>query len=276
MSISINDLQKIDVTDYPILHQCTAHEDASNRYRQIPTASMVHAIEQEGWIPHQVVENKVLKPSRDGFQTHRVLFHNPDLPTVNGSIPRIMLTNSHDAKKSYQIAIGILRFVCANGMLVSTNWSDYKVKHTGNAINDALEATKKLTANASRVAASIEGFSSIQVNRDLRLAFNREAAKLRYDEKLVEIEPTAKYLDNPNRHADQENDLWSLYNRVQENLIRGKHRYLPKKTEENAWPTSKKAREIKAFEASDKINKGLWELAERFAAPNGQQLDMFV
>lgn len=274
----IEQLQRIDTQNHPILYRENGHSDTSKRYQAIPTISMVKKIESEGWIPHEIIENNVRKPNREGFQTHRVFFHHPDLPTVNGTIPRIMLTNSYDARKAYTISLGLLRFVCANGMFVSTNWSSYSVTHTGDAFSEALKATQALTENAPKVVQSIEKFLSIQTDRDLRLAFNREAIQLRHNKKEIEIEPTARYLDSPNRFYDHDSDLWTLFNRVQENMIRGKYRYLPKKTDENPWPRSKKAREIKAIDASDKVNKGLWELTEKFAGliSEPKQLSLLV
>lgn len=274
---SIHDLTPIDVTNHPILFNCNGHENTSKKYRVIPTASMIKLIMRYGWIPHEVIVNDVRKPNREGYQTHRVFFHHPDLPIVNDTIARIMLTNAYDARKSYIIALGALKFACANGMYIANHWSEERVVHSGDALERAITATHRLTENAEKVTHSIERFSNVTVDRDDCLTYNREAIKLRYDEKKIDIRQTIQALDNPNRYVDQESNLWSLFNRVQENILRGKHRYMPKKTDDNPWPQFKKARAIKGIDASDKINRGLWELTERFAVPSKpKQLELIV
>ncbi len=62
------------------------------------------------------------------------------------------------------------------------------------------------------------------------------------------------------RSADLSNDLWTVYNRVQESLIRGGLRYVDKDGD------FKTLRKISSIDSVSKVNKELWNLAKGFAA----------
>lgn len=62
------------------------------------------------------------------------------------------------------------------------------------------------------------------------------------------------------RSADLSNDLWTVYNRAQESLIRGGLRYVDKDGD------FKTLRKVSSIDTVSKINKELWNLAKSFAA----------
>ena len=64
---------------------------------------------------------------------------------------------------------------------------------------------------------------------------------------------------DPVRVEDKGDDLWSVFNVVQEKIIEGDFNY-------NAGGRSRKARQIKNFNQDLKINKGLFDLALEFAS----------
>jgi hypothetical protein len=72
----------------------------------------------------------------------------------------------------------------------------------------------------------------------------------------------------PNRFEDRGQDLWTLFNTAQEKLIRGGARVLShtKATRQRGYPTIRKARAISSLPESIRINRQLWDLAEKVAA----------
>jgi hypothetical protein len=63
----------------------------------------------------------------------------------------------------------------------------------------------------------------------------------------------------PKREEDNKNDLWTVFNVVQENFIRGGLEY----TSSRGRKTSLKG--LKSIMAVNQVNTKLWELAEQFS-----------
>jgi hypothetical protein len=55
------------------------------------------------------------------------------------------------------------------------------------------------------------------------------------------------------RYDDQKNDLWTTYNRVQENVIKGGIRQVNRR----------KSRGVNGIDENLRLNKALWTLAEQ-------------
>jgi hypothetical protein len=62
---------------------------------------------------------------------------------------------------------------------------------------------------------------------------------------------------NVERDADHGNDLWAVFNRVEEKIINGGYSYGRK---------NRKARSIKNFQQDIALNEQLWELAGQYLA----------
>ncbi|MEZ6593978.1 DUF932 domain-containing protein [Klebsiella pneumoniae] len=67
----------------------------------------------------------------------------------------------------------------------------------------------------------------------------------------------------PRRYEDKKDDIWTTYQRVQENLIKGG---LPGRTEKGKRTTT---RPVKAIDGDVKLNKALWLIAEKFRTLKG-------
>ena len=63
------------------------------------------------------------------------------------------------------------------------------------------------------------------------------------------------------RREDTGNDLWSVFNRVQENTVRGGLRFRNEETGRR-----NRTREVKGIDQNIRLNRALWELAEKMAS----------
>ena len=91
------------------------------------------------------------------------------------------------------------------------------------------------------------------------MAFANAALQLRYpnDEAGNDTAPILpEKLLAVRRHEDRENTLWSTFNKVQENFIRGGLRGTNKKGGRMT------TREVKSVNEDLRLNKALWQLAE--------------
>jgi len=243
----------------PSLFTSEPHFKVSNKYHFIPTIEVVEKIQQHNWHPVSVQEASVRDLSKDGYQRHYVRFrHISDLLNPKENAIELLLFNSHDRTSAFSLSAGVYRFVCANGLVVASNTIDsYKIKHLGNRANDVTEAINHISSYAPKLKRKIEDFSAIEMNENEKLAFAEAALPLRFEEQLY-IEPSQ--LLTPHREADEKDDLYTVFNVVQENLIRGSlkghNRYSGRVF------TSKP---VKSIQKDVEINKGLWELTEYFA-----------
>ena len=81
------------------------------------------------------------------------------------------------------------------------------------------------------------------------------ALELRYDTATAPAPVTASQILEPRRYADNKNDLWTSFNRVQENLIRGGQ------TGRNKQGKRTKTRAITGMDQDVKLNRALWVLS---------------
>jgi hypothetical protein len=89
--------------------------------------------------------------------------------------------------------------------------------------------------------------------------FATEALKVRLGEERVATADEIAELLRPRRTADEGNDLWKTFNRVQESVMRGGGMFLD---------SNGKLRKMKAttnIMVEAEMNKQLWALAESFA-----------
>ena len=99
-------------------------------------------------------------------------------------------------------------------------------------------------------------FKNKQLSEDQKQKFALEALGLRFDtdNKTFHVD---EFL-TPTRKEDEGNDLWSVFNLVQEKLVNGMVDY-------RAGSKNRKARRIKNFQQDVKLNSELYELALAYA-----------
>jgi len=95
-----------------------------------------------------------------------------------------------------------------------------------------------------------------QMTWDEKEKFALEAIGLRIDPKTQTI--SVSELLEPTRKEDQGDDLWSIYNVVQEKLIHGMYNYAN-------GEKVRKSRPIKNFQQNMKVNSDLYKLALQYA-----------
>ena len=243
----------------PTLFTEQPHYEVSNKYHFIPTIKVVDEIRQHNWHPVSVQEANVRDTDKDGFQHHYVRFrHISDLLSPKENAIELILQNSHNRTRAFKISAGVYRLVCSNGLIVASDTFDsYKIKHLGNRASDVTEAIHHISTYAPKLKCKIDDFSAIGMNESEKLAFAQAALPLRFEEHHF-VEP--EQLLVPHREEDEKNDLYTVFNVVQENLIRGNlkghNRYSGRAF------TSKP---VKSIQKDLTINKGLWELTEHFA-----------
>ena len=253
--LTINQLQE----QAPALFTEQPHHEVSDMYHFIPTIDVVQEIKAHNWHPVSVSQANVRDEDKEGTQQHLVRFrHFDDLLNPQENAVELLLFNSHDRSKSFSISAGIYRFVCSNGLIIADSvFETYKIKHLGDRENDVVTAVNNITAIKPILMDKINTFESIALTPLEKESFAKSSIPLRFD-KHLSIDHQDLLI--PHREDDTNDDLYTVLNVIQENLLRGNISGVNKDT--NRRFTSK---EITSISKDVDVNQGLWDIAERIA-----------
>ena len=242
--------------------------DVSNKYLFVNTETIIDDLEKLGWLPVQAAQRKSRKVGGTIFSKHMVSFQNPNIKITSNdgddAYPRILLTNSHDGMQAFKFSVGIFRLVCSNGLVVADEqFSDFKIKHKGYTFGQLRNVVKQAVAdlpNKVQVMNDMKNRTLTQEEKN-KLALDamliranitpgsKEATKFNYDDETIED------ILEPKRDEDKGNDLWRVFNVVQEKITQGDfHAAL-------TGAKVRKVRKIKSFEKDIKVNQKLFKLA---------------
>jgi hypothetical protein len=246
----------------PSVFTSTAAQGVSEKYTHIPTSNVIEDMDLLGW---KVVDAKEVKARKGiGFQKHLLVFRNEDV-VINGAdgdtvFPQILLTNSHDGKNSFTFTAGLFRMICENGLVVSTEqFEDVKMRHMGYTFEELQEQIKGMVERLPLTVESMNKMKQIEMSQDAAIEFARKAVATRFKEDEIDnISVDINTLLAPTRKEDEGNDLWSVFNVVQEKILDGDFNY-------TFGVKVRKARKIKNFSQDLKINKELFNLALEYA-----------
>ena len=243
----------------PALFTEEPHYEVSDKYHFIPTIDVITKITEYGWHPVSVQEANVRDLDKEGYQRHLVRFrHFDDLLNPKDNAVELLLFNSHDRTTAFSISAGIYRFVCANGLVIADSvFESYKIKHIGDRENDVANAVERITNIKPLLEQKIHSFESVKLQDAEKRSFAKAAIPLRFEEHL---EIDYNDLLTPHRDEDKKDDLYTILNVIQENLLRGNISGQNRETGRRF--TSK---EITSIAKDVDVNQGLWNIAERIA-----------
>ena len=223
----------------------------TDKYIQTPTIRVVEDLINLGWEVTKVQEVKSRKYK--GFQKHLLVFRNPDI-TIKGangddSFPEILLTNSHDGKAAFNFRVGIFRLVCSNGLVISdADFGVMSIRHMNYTFESLQAKVAEMITKLPGLVNKINTFKAKELTEEQMTDFATKAAALR-TKKTVNIMDVLE----ATRTEDQGNDLWVVFNRVQEKILGGSY-----------TSGGRKARSVKNFQQDIKLNEQLFELAESY------------
>jgi hypothetical protein len=223
----------------------------TDKYIQTPTSRVVEDLMSLGWQVTKAQEVKARKGK--GFQKHMIVFRNPEI-MIKGkdgddSFPQILLTNSHDGKAAFNFRVGIFRLICSNGLVVSdADFSNVSIRHINYTFESLQAKVAEMITKLPNLVQKINLFKSTELTEDQMTDFAQKAMQLRTKERVNIMDVLT--VDRP---QDSGNDLWVVFNRVQEKLLGGSYR-----------AGKRKARSVKNFQKDIELNEKLFELAEAY------------
>jgi hypothetical protein len=240
----------------PSVMASEAHESRGDRYSFIPTIQVIDGLRAEGFQPYEIRQTKVRDASKREHTKHMVRMRHAS-SIVADEVPEIILLNSHDGTSSYQIMSGVFRFVCSNGLIAGDMFNNVKVRHSGNVVGDVIDGATRVLEDAKQIGSRIGDYKAITLDRDEQMALATSALQIRWgDDHPVH----AGNMLLASRWQDQKNNLWTVYNRVQENMMKGGV------AGRSATGRRTTTRAVGGVTENVKLNKALWTLADTMAA----------
>ena len=236
-----------------------APEKTSARYVHIPTYQVIEDMDKLGWYVCDAKEIKARK--RVGYQRHLVVFRNDDI-FIKGDdgdnvFPQILLSNTHDGTGAFEFRAGLFRLICSNGLVISTqDFSNMKIRHMGYSFKELQSLISGIAEKMPLVVESMNRFREKQLTEEQKIEFALAAIGIRFGDDSVTVDPET--ILKANRKEDEGDDLWVVYNRVQEHLLNGSFGYT------GIRGKVRKARPVKNFQQDVAINEKLFALAEQY------------
>lgn len=219
----------------------------------IETLDIAQGLQNQGWHISSVCEQR---GKNRKVASHFLKLEHPDFTLRKNDskegIANILLSNSCNGNAPLDLFLGVYRQVCSNGLIQKTPYFEHTLRHTPNTIkqipqilagvNKATEKVLEKFSNLKRRTLSLEEISGL-ANR---------AARLRFEKDQIDV----NQLLQVNRPEDEGNDLWTVYNRIQENLTQPNRLF-----DRNGYVLSG----VNGVRNDVKINQDLFELVEKLA-----------
>ena len=229
------------------------HESRSERYTYIPTISLLDSLQREGFQPFFACQTRVRDPGRREHTKHMLRLRREG--QITGiQVPEIILLNSHDGTSSYQMLPGLFRAVCQNGLVCGESFGEVRVPHKGDVVSQVIEGAYEVLGIFDRVEEKRDAMQSLLLPPPAQQALAKAALTYRFGEDHQPV--TESQILSPRRWQDESNDLWTTYQRIQENLIKGGL------SGRNVKGERTHTRAVRGIDGDVKLNRALWVMAE--------------
>jgi len=194
------------------------------------------------------------------YGTHILRFGNPELYIKNseGGIearPEVVFINDHAGNRPVQFEAGLFRLVCENGLVIkSQDFGGFRERHTRFDLEGLKRMIGEKVSGMKSIVEKISRWNGKLMSDKDRFAFAAEAVALRLNSDRQPENYELHEILTPKREADSTKTLWTTFNVVQENLIKGGYQM-----------NERQARAITNPVQDLRINQDLWTLAEAYA-----------
>ncbi|EAA2596929.1 DUF945 domain-containing protein [Salmonella enterica subsp. enterica] len=230
------------------------HTSRSEKYSYIPTITLLENLRREGFEPFFACQSRVRDPGRRDYTKHMLRLRRAGQITGQ-QVPEIIILNSHGGESSFQLLPGIFRSVCTNSLVCGQSFGEIRVPHRGDIVGKVIEGAYDVLGVFDRVEEKREAMQSLLLPPPAQQALAKAALTYRFGEEHQPV-TTAQVL-TPRRREDYGQDLWTVWNTLQENLLKGG---LPGRTVQGKRTHT---RAVNGIDGDVKLNRALWVMAEQ-------------
>jgi hypothetical protein len=180
---------------------------------------VVKILQNDGWQLKGVDEHR---NSRKQIVSHFLDLQHPDftIKDIRGkgtSLASIRIQNNCSGNKPMGLELGMFRQVCSNGLIKKTNISKTSISHIYMNENVLYNKLQNLQSETKETLKFFQNFQNYELTANQMEDFLQESVRLRYTEdQLSKIDISSLGLST--RIEDEGNNLFNVFNRIQENL----------------------------------------------------------
>jgi hypothetical protein len=244
----------------PAIFADAADERLSSKYTFIPTAQVLSGLMRAGFVAVQARQVATRRAS-PLHALHAVrLRRRYESISLRDSVPEILLWNSHNGKSHYELRMMVYRAVCTNGLIVSRGaFPTLRIAHRGDIVNDVVTGALEISERFDLLAAQVERMEARRMLRDDQIQFAERALALKYPD-LTQSGMKPSQLLTIRRPEDVAENLYTVLNRVQENLTRGGL------IRRSGSGRLLRTRRVTSIRSDIRLNAQLWDLATEVLA----------
>jgi hypothetical protein len=252
-------------------------EDLSTKYGNFNSANAIEVMSDYGYGVTQAAQVKGRSEKSNIYGQHLMAFaKRHEINALSEQQPEIIFYNSHDGKSSMKLFAGIYRFVCSNGIIAGEGFDQRMIHYKSN-----LDSFENLLTYTAAKLESVTDFTArlqrITPDQEIINQFTKQALSTRYD--YLGNTPVGSLITNMfdtravrqalavTRREDMADDAWTIFNRVQESVLRGGFDVLgPRKRYGKKFIGYKKTKAISSVKENVTINRKLWDIAQETLA----------
>lgn len=264
----------------PAVYAETKAENLSDRYVSLRSSDLIPIMQDYGYSPVQAIQKSSRKnsPHSHEHNAHMISFARTSQADYDNCInpeevrPEIILYNSHDGSSAVKLFAGCYRFICSNGIIAGEGFNA-RAYHSKTAIQGFEDMLKTTVENLPVLMQRIQRLKNTQLDYDQQYQMARLSAASRWElyGDLQDKEKAGTYACNEtfknllqvSRNEDNFQDAFTVFNRIQEGVIRGKA-YVKSITEHTPEGNLRKARPVGSVKENIRINSELWDIADSF------------
>ena len=236
----------------------TSHDgNRSERYTFVSSEKIIDTFQELGWGVTDAQQPTSRKS--DPLHNKHLLRFRPISDDLSFRDPRggkdvfpeIINYNSSNGTSRWKLVSGAFTMVCSNGLTIRVPGfeelgQELSRKHIGWDPQIAYNAVQDMSEAFPTFFEVVAEMTQHDLDDNQRLEMAQAARELRFPSK--DLDPTL--LLTPRRSEDTGRDIWTTFNVIQENCIRPDFRL------------KRPARVLSNIDALDKVNSGLWTIAE--------------
>jgi hypothetical protein len=255
----------------------------SERYLFVDTSDILNGLRENGWscVSASQVLNRGTTEANRLSNKHALFFARTDSLSrelgLKETIPLLKVENSHNGLSTFGLSTGFFRKVCSNGLTVSEElYQAPKIKHVKNMRDEVIEATYRVLQDFPMLMSVTEKMQSVALNEEEKLLLADSVAHVLYSpedrERMQQFARSARsgeralierQLLATRRFDDRKNDLWTVSNVIQENIIRGNIQTL------DSSGKLRFQRAVSSIDRDREIHDVLFKISAHFAKEKG-------
>jgi len=254
----------------PAAFATSKSSNVSEKYSFVPTYELLDAFSKLNWNP-----THTRQVGRKLHARHIIRLENPDLGYMDLKSdkvkPHVILDNSHNGTSPAQMHMGLFRLVCTNGLVVAMPgmFTSVKLRHMGIDMEELKQLLEVVANQYNVLGTHIGDMQQRDMNKDEKEEFSIRAIAARDSHIFVKEDGTIDVkkvisltnplqLIEPIRGEDRKDDLWSVFNIVQERLVKGEFE------KKSTSGRKSKPRVMTNAIRHTNFNRDLWTIAESY------------